>query len=136
LRHGCVLLFCVCAALCAGSVLAMGWSPAQGILLTVKSSRNWKSGQGPTKGCKAIDWTDGRMDRQVTHLMERRADGCMNKLLLMIEVLINRDSSRILICYTSFVPSLTDQRFRRHFLLFWGWHIPYISQEIYQNLKR
>jgi hypothetical protein len=31
----CVRLFCVCSGLCAGSDLAMGWSPVQGVLLTV-----------------------------------------------------------------------------------------------------
>jgi hypothetical protein len=31
----CVCLFCVCVVLCVGSGLAMGWSPVQGVLLTV-----------------------------------------------------------------------------------------------------
>jgi hypothetical protein len=47
----CVRLFYVCAVLCAGSSLPTGWSPVQGVLLC-KRSRN---GQGPTKGCRAID---------------------------------------------------------------------------------
>jgi hypothetical protein len=51
----CVRLFCVCALLCAGCGLATGRSPVQGVLPTVKRSRNWKSGQGPAKGCRAID---------------------------------------------------------------------------------
>jgi hypothetical protein len=42
----CVHLFCVCVVLCAGSGLATGWSPVQGILPTVCRLRNWKSGQG------------------------------------------------------------------------------------------
>jgi hypothetical protein len=49
----CVRLFCAYAVLCAGSGLAMGWSPIQGVLLTV--SRNWNSGQSPKKGCRTID---------------------------------------------------------------------------------
>jgi hypothetical protein len=51
----CVHLFCVCVVLCVGSGLATGWSPAQGVLPIVCRLRNWKSGQGPTKGCRAID---------------------------------------------------------------------------------
>jgi hypothetical protein len=31
----CVRLFCVCVVLCVGSGLATGWSPVQGVLLTV-----------------------------------------------------------------------------------------------------
>jgi hypothetical protein len=50
----CVPLFCDCAVLCVGSDLARGWSPVEGILPTLKRSRNWKSGQDPTKGCTAI----------------------------------------------------------------------------------
>jgi hypothetical protein len=42
----CVRLFCVCVVLCEGSGLAEGWSPVQGVLPTVYSLRNWKSGQG------------------------------------------------------------------------------------------
>jgi hypothetical protein len=52
----CIRLFCVCVVLCVGSSLATGWSPVQGFLLTVCiGSMNWRSGQGPTKGCRAID---------------------------------------------------------------------------------
>jgi hypothetical protein len=40
--------------LCVGCSLVMGWSPVQGVLLLCIGSRNWKSGQGPTKGCRAI----------------------------------------------------------------------------------
>jgi hypothetical protein len=47
----CVRLFCVCVVLCIGSGLVTDWSPVQGVLPTVCiGSRNWKSGQGPTKG--------------------------------------------------------------------------------------
>jgi hypothetical protein len=49
-------LFCVCVVLCVGSGLAMGLSPVQIDLPTVYTElRNWKSGHGPTKGCRAID---------------------------------------------------------------------------------
>jgi hypothetical protein len=43
----CVRLLCVCVVLCVGSGLATGWSPVQGILLTVYRLGDWKSGQGP-----------------------------------------------------------------------------------------
>jgi hypothetical protein len=51
----CVRLFCVCAVLCANSGLATNWSPVKESYWLCKRSRNWKSGQGPTKGCRAID---------------------------------------------------------------------------------
>jgi hypothetical protein len=51
----CVRLFCVCVVLCVGSGLETGWSPVQGVLPLCKRSRNWKSGEGSTKGCRAID---------------------------------------------------------------------------------
>jgi hypothetical protein len=38
-KHGylyCVRLFCICVFLCVGSGLAIGWSPVQGVLPTVK----------------------------------------------------------------------------------------------------
>jgi hypothetical protein len=51
----CVRFFCVCVVLCVGSGLATGWSPVQGVLLTVYRIKNLKkSGQSPTKGCGAI----------------------------------------------------------------------------------
>jgi hypothetical protein len=41
-----VHLFCVCVVLCAGSDLATGWSPIQGVLPPVyKSSWNWRGDQ-------------------------------------------------------------------------------------------
>jgi hypothetical protein len=49
-----VRLSCVCVILCVGRGLAMGWSPVQGVLQAVYRLKNWKSGQGPTKGCTAI----------------------------------------------------------------------------------
>jgi hypothetical protein len=51
----CVRLFCVCVVLCLGSGLVTGSSLVQGVLRTVYGLRNWKSGQGPTKDCRAID---------------------------------------------------------------------------------
>jgi hypothetical protein len=52
----CVRLFHVCTVLCAGSGLASGWSPGpRSPTDCVKRSRNWKSGQGPTKDYRAID---------------------------------------------------------------------------------
>jgi hypothetical protein len=51
----CVLLFCLCAVLWARSGLATGWSPVQEYYRLCKRLRNWKSGQGTTKGCTATD---------------------------------------------------------------------------------
>jgi hypothetical protein len=45
----CIRLFCVCA----GSDHATGWSPVQAVLPTVYRI-NWKIGQGPTNGCRAV----------------------------------------------------------------------------------
>jgi hypothetical protein len=50
----CVRLFCIFVVLCVRSGLVTGWSPVQGVLLSVYGSRNLKSGQGP-KGCRAIE---------------------------------------------------------------------------------
>jgi hypothetical protein len=51
----CVRLFCVCIVLCVGSGLATGCSPVQGVQELCVGLRNWKSGEGPTKNCEAID---------------------------------------------------------------------------------
>jgi hypothetical protein len=52
----CVRFFCACVVRCVGSGLATAWALVEGVLLTVYIGlRNWKSGQGPTKGCRAID---------------------------------------------------------------------------------
>jgi hypothetical protein len=51
----CVYLFCVCVVLCVGSGLATGWFPSKGSYRLRIGLRNWKRGQGPTKGCGAID---------------------------------------------------------------------------------
>jgi hypothetical protein len=50
----CVHLFCVCALLCVGSGLAKGSTPSKGCYRLCIGSRNWKSGQGPAKGFRAI----------------------------------------------------------------------------------
>jgi hypothetical protein len=51
----CVCLYSVFVLYCIGSGLETGWSPAQGDLRVCIGLRNWKSGQGPTKGYRAID---------------------------------------------------------------------------------
>jgi hypothetical protein len=57
-------LFCICGLLCVGGGLKTGWSPRpRSPTDCVKSSRNWKSGQGPTEGYTAIDKMDGWIDR-------------------------------------------------------------------------
>jgi hypothetical protein len=40
--------------LCLCYSVATGWSPVQGVIPTVYRLRNWKSGHGPTKGCRTI----------------------------------------------------------------------------------
>jgi hypothetical protein len=47
----CMRLFCVYVVLCVGNCLETGWSPVQGVLQI--GLRNWKSGQGPTKGLES-----------------------------------------------------------------------------------
>jgi hypothetical protein len=52
----CVCLFCVCAALCVQvSALRQADPPSKGTYWLCIGLRNWKSGQGPTKGSRAID---------------------------------------------------------------------------------
>jgi hypothetical protein len=50
-----VCVYSVCVVPCVGSGLATGWSPVQGVLLTVYTIKKLKSGQGPKKGCRATD---------------------------------------------------------------------------------
>jgi hypothetical protein len=50
----CAHLFCIYVILCAGSGLATGWSPVQGVLPTVSRIKKLKSDQGP-KGCRTIE---------------------------------------------------------------------------------
>jgi hypothetical protein len=49
----CVRLFCICV-LSVGRSLATGWPPSKKSYRLCIGSRNWKRGQGPTKGCRAI----------------------------------------------------------------------------------
>jgi hypothetical protein len=51
----CLRLFCVFVVLCVGSGLETGSSPVQRVLSIVYGIRKLKSGQGPTKGCTAIN---------------------------------------------------------------------------------
>jgi hypothetical protein len=51
----CVRLFSVYVVLCLGRGLATGSSPVQGVIPTVYRIKKLKSGQGPTKGRRAID---------------------------------------------------------------------------------
>jgi hypothetical protein len=48
----CIRLFYVYAVLCVGRGLVTSWSPVQGLHI---GSQSWKSGQGRTKECRAID---------------------------------------------------------------------------------
>jgi hypothetical protein len=50
----CVRLFCVCVVLCVGRGLARGDPPSKESYRLCIGSRNWKRGQGPTKGYRAI----------------------------------------------------------------------------------
>jgi hypothetical protein len=49
-----VCVYSMFVLFCVGSGLATGWSPVQGVLLTVYRIKKLKSGQGPTKGCRSI----------------------------------------------------------------------------------
>jgi hypothetical protein len=54
--HGCLSAFILFVLSCVGSGLATAWSPVQGVLPTVYTLRNWKSGQGPQgQGCTQTD---------------------------------------------------------------------------------
>jgi hypothetical protein len=69
-RHGCLCAFILFVLSCAGSDLAKGWSPVQGVLPTVSNITKLKSGQGPTKDCGAIDiWTDICVCNSLTALL-------------------------------------------------------------------
>jgi hypothetical protein len=50
-----VRLFCVCVVVRVGRGLATGRSPVRGALPTMYRIKNLKSGQGSTKGCRAIE---------------------------------------------------------------------------------
>jgi hypothetical protein len=50
-----VRLFSICVVLSIDRGFATDSSPIQGVLPCMYRLRNWKSGQGPTKGCRAID---------------------------------------------------------------------------------
>jgi hypothetical protein len=45
-------VYSVCAVLCVGSGLATGWSPVQGVLLTVYRLREWKKRPRSTRAVK------------------------------------------------------------------------------------
>jgi hypothetical protein len=46
--------FCVCVVLCLGRGLATSWSPVQGVLPSVKWSRNWEISPILQSGSKRI----------------------------------------------------------------------------------
>jgi hypothetical protein len=50
-----VCVYSVCVVVCVGSGLATGWSPVLGVLPIMYRLWNWKSCQGPTKGCRTIE---------------------------------------------------------------------------------
>jgi hypothetical protein len=80
----CVRLFCVCIVLCIGRGLPMGWSPVQGVLPNVYRIKKLKSGQGLTKGCRAID----RQACQVYVLaygLKQMYRHCMNGVLIFLQ---------------------------------------------------
>jgi hypothetical protein len=49
-----VCVYSVCIVLCVGSGPETGWSPSKESYRLCIGSRNWKSGQCPTKGCRGI----------------------------------------------------------------------------------
>jgi hypothetical protein len=54
----CLRLFCVCVVLCIGSFLRRADPPSKESYWLCIGLRNWKSDQGPTKDCRAIDRQD------------------------------------------------------------------------------
>jgi hypothetical protein len=50
-----VRLFCACLILCVGSGLATDWSPSKESYRLLIGLRNWRSDQGPIKGCRTVD---------------------------------------------------------------------------------
>jgi hypothetical protein len=80
-RHRCLCLrlFSFCIVLCVGSGLVTGWSLIQRALPTVyKRLRNWRRGQGPTKGCRTVDewkWMNayfGSTNRAIAQAVSRQ----------------------------------------------------------------
>jgi hypothetical protein len=68
----CVRLFCVCAVCAQVAALRRVHPPSKESYRLYIGSRNWKSGQGPTKGCRAIDReTDREMDGQTDKQTDR-----------------------------------------------------------------
>jgi hypothetical protein len=51
----CVRLFCVMPSFLQAAALQRADPPSEESYRLYKRSINWKSGQGPTKGCRAID---------------------------------------------------------------------------------
>jgi hypothetical protein len=74
----CVRLFCVCVVLCVGSGLATDWFPVQGVVLNVYRIKKLKSGQGPRKGCRAIDREHNTKLRYRTYDWHFRFRNCFN----------------------------------------------------------
>jgi hypothetical protein len=58
----CVRLFCICVVLCVGS----GLRQADHSFKESKRLQNWRRGQGPTEGCRAVDeWVNANMIRNM-----------------------------------------------------------------------
>jgi hypothetical protein len=70
-------IYCMFVLSCVHVVaLRQAEPPSKESYWLYKRSRNWKSGQGPTKGCKAR--MDGRTDRRMGIQTERQTDRQMS----------------------------------------------------------
>jgi hypothetical protein len=69
-RHGCLFAFilCLCCSVCRLTTLRWAGPPSKESYQLCIGLRNWKSDQGPTKYCRAIDRQrerDRQTDRQI-----------------------------------------------------------------------
>jgi hypothetical protein len=61
----CVCVYSVCVVLCLGRGLETSWSPVQGVLPSVKLSRNWEISpmfRSGARSRKKIGWTELRVN--------------------------------------------------------------------------
>jgi hypothetical protein len=95
-------LLCVYIVLWVGSGLATGWSPSKESYRLCMGLRNWKIGQGPTKGCRSIE----RFETNIAFLNLRVTT--LNHALKFIE---RYCASKIISCMLCSKGHLTLPRF-------------------------
>jgi hypothetical protein len=79
--------------LCVGTGFATGWSTVRGFYRLCIGSRNWKSGQGPTKGCRAI----------ITIII------IMIIIIIPLNCLVSSDFPIIIFMYVSFLTFMPNE---------------------------